>query len=174
MLILRSLLSAFLITVFIGCSPPEDTTKQKTWDIRDQSLKIQAPHFILKDLDDVEVSLSDYNGKDVLLVFGATWCRICRAEIPRLKEWYSKYQEKNFELINIYIQESKEKVSSFVNKNEIPFKILLDENGNVAQLYGVRGVPTKYIISREGLVLCVACRDVDLLLGMLFNDENKM
>lgn len=171
-MITRRLLCAFLIAGLTSCSSSEDTTKQDMWDIRKQSIEIRAPDFILKDLEDVEIRLSDYSGKDVLLVFGATWCRFCRAEIPRLKEWYSKYREKNFEIINVYIQESKKKVLSFVSRHGIPFKVLLDTNGYVARQYGVRGVPTKYVVSRDGLILCAACRDVDLLLGMLFNGEN--
>jgi len=134
--------------------------------------QIKAPDFILEDLKGKKVKLSDYNRKHVLLAFGATWCRYCRAEIPQLKEIYSKYKEKGLEIINIYTQESKEKVSSFTTKYELPYKVLLDMEGRVAYRYGVRGVPTNILINRDGTIICMACRDVDVLLSMLFNKEN--
>ncbi len=168
----RKFIYFVIVMSFTGCSPSEDSPKQERWDIRKQSIELRAPDFVLEDLQGAEVRLSDYNGRDVLLVFGATWCRYCRAEIPRLKEMYSKYGEKGFDIINIYIQESYEKVSLFVDKHDINYKVVLDRDGNVARRYGIRGVPTHCLVSREGMILCMACRYVDILLDMLFEDEN--
>ncbi len=172
MAFLSKIFKSIIVIVFVlGCSSSEDVQKEEKVDIRKKSSEIRAPDFISKDLQGKKVSLSDYKGRDVLLVFGATWCRYCRKEIPHLKELYSKYREKGFEILNIYTQESKEKVSSFVNKHEISYKVVLDQEGNVARQYGIRGVPTHCLVSRDGMILCYACRNVGVLLGMLFDDN---
>ena len=151
-----------------GCHSPESNQKEEKWDIKKQSVEVKAPDFVLEDLKGNQVMLSDYKGKAVLLVFTATWCPYCRKEIPHLKEIYSKYKAKGLEIIYIDIQESREKVSSFMAKHNIPFKTLLDKDGKVAYLFGVRGVPTKFLIGKDGTILCMACRSIDAMLDKLF------
>ncbi len=152
----------------LACFSSEGNSKEEKWDIRKQSVEVKAPDFVLEDLKGNQVMLSDYKGKAVLLVFTATWCPYCRAEIPHLKKIYSKYNAKGLEIIYIDIQESREKVSSFMTKHNIPFKTLLDKDGKVAYLFGVRGIPTKFLISKDGTILCMACRSIDVMLDMLF------
>ena len=116
-----------------------------------------APDFTLKDLKGSTVKLSAYRGKPVFLVFTATWCPSCRAELPRLAELYSHYKTKGLIMLNIDIMESQEKVSAFVKKRDIPFTVLLDSTGEVAQQYGVVGVPTKILIDSKGRIICQDC-----------------
>lgn len=160
----KLLLVMFLVLNLFGCSFLKCSSKEGKWDIKKQGIEEKAPDFVLKDLKGKEVKLSDYKGKTVLLVFSTTWCPYCRAEIPRLKKYYSQYKGKDFEILNIDIQESKEKVSSFASKHKLPYKVLLDSDGKVARAYGVRGVPTKILISKDGKILCRACRSLDILL----------
>ena len=47
--------------------------------------------------------------------------------------------------------------------------LLLDTDGMVASMYGVRGIPTKVLINKDGTILCVACRSIDIMLDMLFD-----
>jgi peroxiredoxin len=60
-------------------------------------------------------------------------------------------------------------VSAFTLKHKLPYIVLLDTDGKVASMYGVRGVPTKVLISKEGKIICIACRSIDIMLEMLFN-----
>jgi peroxiredoxin len=159
---------AFGLFVLFGCPSTETKPKEEKLETSKQSVKVKAPDFVLEDLKGNQVMLSDYKGKAVLLVFTATWCPHCRAEIPHLKEIYSKYYAKGLEIIYIDIQESREKVSSFMTKHNIPFKTLLDKDGKVAYRFGVRGIPTKFLIGKDGTILCMACRSVDGMLDKLF------
>jgi peroxiredoxin len=159
----------FLALNLVGCSS-EKPEREEKFDIRKQSIEEKAPAFVLKDLKGNDVKLSDYRGKIVLLVFGTTWCPYCRAEIPRLKEIYSRYRGKGLEIVNIDIQESEEKVSSFTTKHKIPYKVLLDKTGGVARAYKVRGVPTKILVGKDGTILCRECRSVDILLEKQFGE----
>jgi peroxiredoxin len=131
----------------------------------------KAPNFVLKDLKGRQFKLSDHKGKPVLLIFTATWCPYCRDEIPRLKDIYNAYEKHGLVMINIDIQESQEKVSMFAAKYKIPFRTLLDKTGDVADAYGVRGVPTMVLINREGNIVCWQCRSVDTLLGTLLGTK---
>lgn len=152
-----------------ACFSSEDASKQEKWDIKKQSIEKKALDFALEDLNGNKIKLSYYTGQEVLLVFSTTWCPYCRKEIRQLKELYTKYKEKGLEILNIDIQESKEKVSAYASKHELPYKVLLDTDGLVASMYGVRGVPTKVLINKDGTILCVACRSIDIMLEMLFH-----
>ena len=152
----------------LGCSVTESNPKQEYLDVERQSVEVKAPDFVLEDLKGNQVMLSDYKGKAVLMVFTATWCPYCRAEIPHLKEIYSKYYAKGLEIIYIDIQESREKVSSFMTKHNIPFKTLLDMDSKVAHLFGVRGIPSQFLIGKDRTILCKACRSTDGMLKKLF------
>jgi peroxiredoxin len=159
----------FSLLGIFACLPSEEASKEEKWDIKKQSIEKKALDFALEDLNGNKIKLINYKGQGVLLVFSTTWCSYCRKEIPQLKELYAKYKEKGLEIINIDIQESKDRVSAFTLKHKLPYIVLLDTDGKVASMYGVRGVPTKVLISKEGKIICIACRSIDIMLEMLFN-----
>ena len=167
--LLFGIILAFSLFGLLACFSSEDASKQEEWDIKKHSVENKALDFALEDLNGNTVKLSSYTGQGVLLVFSTTWCPYCRKEIPQLKELYTKYKEKGFEILNIDIQESKEKVSAYANEHKLPYKVLLDMDGRVASMYGVRGVPTKVLINKDGTILCVACRSIDIMLDLLFD-----
>ena len=123
-----------------------------------------GPDFILKDLKGQEVSLGSYRNRPVLLVFGTTWCPYCREEIPHIKDIFQKGREKKLEVLNIYINEPEAKVSAFAAKYALPYRVLLDSDGRVAERYQVRGVPTLVLLDRQGKIVCYQCRDLDTML----------
>jgi peroxiredoxin len=113
----------------------------------------KASTFELLTIDDKKVDLETFRkDKIVLLVFGATWCPACRHEIPLLKEYYSEFKGDGLEMLNIDIQESKKKVGSFVEKNEINYPVVLDSMAEVATLYNVRGIPLNIILDKDGII----------------------
>ena len=112
-----------------------------------------APDFSLLSLENEEVTLSQFRGKEaVMLVFGATWCPYCVEEIPELKEIYNNYKDKGLRILYIDIQESREKVESFAKSRSIPYTVLLDASGEVANAYGVRGIPHQAVINKDGTI----------------------
>ncbi|HVN71665.1 MAG TPA: TlpA disulfide reductase family protein [Desulfomonilia bacterium] len=116
-----------------------------------------APDFTLKDLSGKTMSLKDLRGKVVLLDFTTTWCPYCKKDIPNLKKLFSSMKGKNFALISIFINESSKKVSSFTERYSLPYTILLDEDASVARIYGIRGVPTKVVVDKKGVIGCWQC-----------------
>jgi peroxiredoxin len=141
------------------------------FDITKITIENKAPDFVLKDLDGQKFRLSDHKGKrPVLLIFSTTWCSFCKAEIPHFKSLYTSYAKLGLEIVNIDIQESKEKVGKFSAKNELPYRTVLDEDGTVSGIYEVRGVPTVILIDKNGMIVCHQCRMVDTLLKTMIKN----
>jgi peroxiredoxin len=112
-----------------------------------------TPEFSLNNLDGAKVSLTDYQNKSmVLVVFWATWCPSCRAEIPELNKMAEQYKDK-LEILGINIKETPKKITDFKVKNTINYQILLDAKGDVAQKYKVVGIPTNILIDKDGKII---------------------
>jgi len=115
--------------------------------------EIQAPDFTLQDLTGKSVHLTELQGKIVFLNFWATWCPPCRAEMPSIENLYNRYKEKDVHVLAVNLQEEAPVVRTFLEKNPFTFPIVLDSSGSTAQLYGIRGIPTTFILDRKGNVL---------------------
>jgi len=163
----RFFIFMFLTVSFLGFPTPAISSQDK-WDIKTQSIEEPAPNFTLKDLNGEEVKLSNHKGKVVLLIFSTTWCPHCRTSIPYLKKIYQNYKDRGFVIFNINIMESQKTVSSFATKYDLPYRVLLDESGEVAKSYGIRGVPSLLLVNKEGTIVCRQCRSVDVLLETFF------
>lgn len=114
----------------------------------------EAPDFKLKTIEGKEVSLKDYRGKVVLINFWATWCPPCREEMPLFEKVYKKYKDKGFEILAISTDSSVDQVKKFLKEYRVSFPVLFDD-ANVSGLYGIQGLPTSFLINREGEVVKV-------------------
>ena len=113
----------------------------------------EALDFTLSDLNGKSISLSDFSGeKTLLLDFTATWCPYCVTIIPTLKDIYNEYKDKGLEVIAIYVNESKANVEKFAQKHQIPYTVLIDEDGSVGNKYEIRGVPTIIMVGKDGMI----------------------
>jgi cytochrome c biogenesis protein CcmG/thiol:disulfide interchange protein DsbE len=110
-----------------------------------------APEFTLPNSDGQQVSLRQYRGKVVFLNFWATWCIPCREEMPAIERLHQTYQD--LAVISIDLKESAEQVKAFFQKHGLSFPALLDQSGAVFRDYLVAGMPTTYLIGRDGNLL---------------------
>lgn len=161
-----AVLTTALIVAFapIALSAQEDGSGGASYNKGKEATEPAAPDFSLKDLAGKAYGLRDYSGKTVLLVFTTTWCPYCVKKIPDLKKMYQEYGNKGFEIIAIYIQESNQRVASFARKYDLPYTILLDSDGKVADSYDVAGVPTMVVVNGKGRMVCWDCRKLDSVL----------
>ena len=128
----------------------------------------KTPDFVLRDLGGRKFRLSDFRGKKpVLIIFTATWCAFCKEEIPRFKFIHETYANQGLEIVNIDIMESKEKVAKFSAKYGLPYRVLLDEDGIVAGIFDIRGVPSVLLVDINGNIACRQCQRVEPLIESL-------
>ncbi|TQR17614.1 redoxin domain-containing protein [Psychrobacillus soli] len=116
----------------------------------------RAPNFTLTTLDGEEVTLSDYQGKKVVLNFWATWCPPCKAEMPHMQNYYEDMAEQeNVEILAVNLTSSDvgiEKVELFKEDYGLSFPIPLDEEGDVGKTYQAITIPTTYMIDTTGTI----------------------
>ena len=113
-----------------------------------------APSFTLTDLEGQTVSLSDFQGRVVILNFWASWCPPCRAEMPAIQQVYQNYQNQGLIVLAVdaSVQDVPAQMQSFLETFTHTYPILLDENGLVDHLYAIDSLPTTFFIGRDGTI----------------------
>lgn len=113
---------------------------------------IAASDFELLNMDEEKRKLSDYRGKVVLLNFWATWCPPCIREMPSMERLHQQINADDFSVIAINQMEDSDQVFAFTGQLEVDptFEILFDSRSEVSQAYAVRGLPTTYLIDKQG------------------------
>lgn len=110
---------------------------------------------ILGDLDlrspsGEKISLIPYIGrKTVVVVFWATWCPICKEEVPLLKKLNSN---PNLKVIAVNEGESIRKVNNFITENNIGYQVVMDPKASLAKAFGVPGMPYCVILDKSGMI----------------------
>ena len=102
-----------------------------------------------------QVSLAQFIGKKpVLLVFWATWCAICKEEVPVINRMHSEPPTNgNLQILALDFMESEKKVNAFISSKKVAYPVLLDRRGRVARKYKVVGIPMYILFDRDGKVL---------------------
>ena len=114
---------------------------------------VDAPEFTVMNLKGEEVSLSDFSGKVIFMNFWATWCGPCKIEMPTMDALYNDLRDEDFVILAVNQQEETDIVREFIDREGYSFPVLLDSDGLLSYQYGVRGIPTTYIIGTDGKVL---------------------
>lgn len=115
-----------------------------------------APNFEMKLIDGQTISLHDLKGKIVMLQFTASWCSVCRKEMPFIeKEIWQIHKDKDFIVIGIDRDEPLDKVIDFAKKMEITYPLSLDPNADIFGLFALKktGVTRNVIIDKEGHIV---------------------
>jgi len=114
----------------------------------------KAPNFVGYLPDGDSIQLSDFEGKIVLLDFWGSWCGPCRRDNPNLVELHQKYQEKGFEIVSVGIESRKRSWLAAIQNDNLYWKYHVSDlkqfDDHVAELYGVRKIPTTFLINQKG------------------------
>jgi thiol-disulfide isomerase/thioredoxin len=124
-----------------------------------------APDFVMRDINGKEVRLADFKGKVVILDFWATWCGPCIASMPHTNELAAKYRDQGVVVLASGTSDTIAKFKEWIPKNQpkypaIQFVFDPHERGSAtfeerasSKLYGVTGIPTQFVIGRDGVII---------------------
>lgn len=117
----------------------------------------EAPDFTLLGLNGRPAQLGEFRGKLLLLNFWATWCVPCLHEMPSMERLYQTFKQTDFVLLAVAMDRQGEELARpFVEHLKLTFPVLLDRTSEVGHRYGVRGLPTTYLIDPEGRIIGAA------------------
>lgn len=115
-----------------------------------------APDFTLTDIQGKEWKLSSFRGRKVVLVFWASWCPDCRAEVPELKALHASANPEKVAFVSVSFDRTLEALQSYAAENYLPGVQLFDPAGKkesaVAAQYGVKWIPSLYLLNEQGKV----------------------
>jgi peroxiredoxin len=145
-------ISSILISGFTSCSSgAEDKDRGYVVKVGDT-----APDFTIQLTTGESVSLKDLRGKIVVLQFTASWCSVCRKEMPHLeKEIWLPNKEKDFILIGVDYDEPLEQVKGFAYDMEITYPMALDPKAEIFSLFAHKksGVTRNVVIDKDGKIV---------------------
>lgn len=140
---LRPLLNLLLLILVVGCDQEPLAIKINT----------PAPAFTLERLDGSRVRFPEqYRGKVIALRFWADWCPYCHAEMKALEPVYRQYRDRGLVILAVNVVQPPETVQAFVQKLDISYEVLLDQQGAVMRQYQVMGLPVTFIVDQQGTV----------------------
>jgi cytochrome c biogenesis protein CcmG/thiol:disulfide interchange protein DsbE len=109
-----------------------------------------APDVALPDAKGVTVRLSAYKGRVVLVDFWASWCPPCKASFPALDRLSHEYEPQGVAVLAINVDEKSRDADSFLSAYPHTMTVLFDPKGESPQAFGVRGMPSSFVIDRTG------------------------
>jgi len=110
--------------------------------------KGMAPPLTGQSVDGRTVSLADYRGKPVLLYFWASWCRICEFEQGSIRSL-----AKDYPLLTVALRSGNElQLRKYMDEHQFHVTTIVDEFGELASRYGVRGTPSAFFIDADGQI----------------------
>lgn len=113
-----------------------------------------APAFAATTLDGGRVyDNAALHGEYALIDFWSSWCPPCRAEAPDLAAVYEEYEDAPVEFLGVAIWDRTRDVLAHVERYGVGYPNAMDEDGDMVVAFGVRGIPEKYILDREGRIV---------------------
>jgi peroxiredoxin len=136
-----------------GSKPtPVERVDPRSAPLFPSTTEASAPLFRTALLDGTTFDMQQTRGSVIIMNIWATWCAPCKKETPDLVSLYEAYREDGLMIVGVSVDEQGESVVvPFVEEYQVTYPIIIDRSGEVMDLYGpTMGIPTTYIIDREG------------------------
>ncbi|WIK63793.1 TlpA family protein disulfide reductase [Gleimia hominis] len=133
--------------IFTQTGRNKDT--QVTPQAQEETQVTHLPQFTAKDLDGQTFDSKSLAGKRTWIVFNATWCSSCRAEIPEVQ----RLAERNdVEMLAIYLNEDQSIVAPYAQRLGLTYRQIPDPDGKITASFGIVSVPSHVLIGKDGSV----------------------
>lgn len=143
----RLLTGAFLVLGIASTVPAANAGSLKS---AEESAPAPLAAVALRNINGTMLSLDELRGKVVLLDFWASWCGPCRESFPWMNRMQETYREQGLEVIGVNLDQEPHLARTFLKKVPAKFTVLLDSKAQLPEAYGLVGMPSSYLIDREG------------------------
>ncbi len=147
----RSILWSLVITLSLSAAVRCQAETEEPVERTRLAVGTMAPSFQLATVEGHQIALEDFEGKVTAVVFWATWCGPCKPRLKQLGELYTKYRRDGFDVIAFNVDQSQEDCRAFLRDAKYPWRHNVWLGGidhRVAAQYGVRALPTIYLLGR--------------------------
>ena len=145
----------FLVSVLFAQTTEEDPDLQYATELLATGTSV--PEFTLNDIEGKPVKISSFRGRKVVLVFWASWCPDCRAEVPQLKAMLSKADPSKVAFVSVSFDRTFDAFKTYVDENYLGGVQLFDsagkKNSAVGAAYHIKWIPSLYLIDEDGKVI---------------------
>ena len=128
----------------------------KTLDLRGYTSPTAPPQFSGSTLEARQLSMKEHRGMVIVLNFWASWCFECRSEILALERLQREFSSRGLAIIGVNARENKDRVERYAKELGVTFPVVLDPDGRINALYGVIGLPTTFVVGRDGGAIAFA------------------
>lgn len=148
----------FLMAPFSSLTMSQPTLNEliKNFRLRGYPSDMRPSKFTGKTSDGKVMSLAQLRGRVVLLNFFATWCSECRPKMPMFEKLHQEFASQGLAVLGINVREGIRAINKYAKELRLTFPLVLDPNGQISKSYGVIGLPTTFLIARDGRPVALA------------------
>ena len=117
---------------------------------------MHPPDFSSITIDGRTISMTGLDGRVVLVNFWATWCLECRSEMPAFERLHREFSSQGLTVIGINAREGTSTIQEYAKELGLTFLLVTDPSGKINSSYGVIGLPTTFLIARDGRAVALA------------------
>ena len=130
------------------------TAANAAGDSKVTSVSAPAPAFTLPAIANAEgnLNLDDFRGSVLYVDFWASWCGPCRLSLPALDGIYRELNRDDFAVLAVSVDVVEEDSLDFLKRYSVSYPVVIDTEGNVPRAFEVQGMPSGYLIDRNGQV----------------------
>ena len=139
-----------------GAESPAVAPLLKQLDLVAYRSGTMPPAFSARTVDAHELSLAELHGRVVVLNFWASWCAECRPEMPVLERLHRSFGSRGLAVVGINAREAPATARRYAHDLGLSFPLVLDQEGKISGLYGVVGLPSTFLIGRDGRAVAFA------------------
>jgi cytochrome c biogenesis protein CcmG, thiol:disulfide interchange protein DsbE len=123
----------------------------------------EAPELTFTTATGESLSLTTLRGKVVYLDYWASWCAPCRQSFPWMEQMQARYGERGFVVLAVNVDRERAEAQRFLAASPAQLRIVYDPNGDTARLMKVKGMPSSFLIGRDGAIVSshIGFRDTD-------------